>query len=136
MIHAWIVFELNNGVQIKYVRNILNDTNGMAKEYYGYTGEVLVDDFDEQDASAGQVKKDYADLLTLFGNGSVVQEFPESTGNTSILQRHNKSHGIGDIVDIYTTIIKATIARIYIVEQWVPTGRELTSEALPILPII
>ena len=136
MVHAWIVFELTNGVQIKYVRDIVVDTAGLNKEYYGYTGEVGVDGFAEQVGTPGLIKADYIELLSLYGTVDKIQSFPEDSGDTAILIRHNKAHGIGDNVNVYTSVIKVAIARIYIVEQWVPTGRELTSETLPILPLI
>ena len=44
MIRTYIVITLYNNQQIKYVRDVVTDTNGKGGEYYAYTGKTTVVD--------------------------------------------------------------------------------------------
>lgn len=126
MMRAWIIVELNNGTRIKYVRDVINDTNGVATKYYAYTNEA--GDQLANQTGAGKVLGDYN---TIVSNASVVPTvtpllaFPESTGSTATLKRDFYDQGIGRESTITNTIRVDAVSRVYLVEEWMNVDREL-----------
>jgi len=116
---AWIIVELNNGTRIKYVRDVVADTNGVATKYYAYTNEA--GDKLANQTGPGKVLGDYNTMVT---NASVVPTvtpllaFPESTGSTATLARNNYDQGIGKEATITNTIRVDAVSRVYLVEEW------------------
>lgn len=117
MRRAYIMIELKNGVRIKYVRDIVADTNGINKLYYAYTGETndaLVDQ-----TGAGKVMGDFETIIT--NSQSTTEDylsFPESGGAVYLLERNFYDQGLGRDSIMINYIRLDSITRIYLVEEW------------------
>lgn len=126
MMRAWIIVELNNGTRIKYVRDVVADTNGVATKYYAYTNEA--GDQLANQTGAGKVLGDYNTIVT---NASVVPTitpllaFPESAGSTATLKRDFYDQGIGREATMTNTIRVDAISRVYLVEEWMEVDRNI-----------
>lgn len=123
MIRAYIVITLNNNQQIKYVRDVVTDTNGKGGEYYAYTGNAGAT-YDQQTGSAGKVKFDYETLVTSLGTALVsataedkTLKFPESTGSTAYLTRRNKDMSSDKTLTNQIVISAASVSSIKVVQE-------------------
>lgn len=95
MIKAYIAIELSNGNTIKYVRDVVTDSAGVANKYYGYEGpgyqELGMDQVADYDETG--LKKDTTYYFTVAIDGAVASEYSINTGNNtnyaSIIQLMN-----------------------------------------------
>jgi hypothetical protein len=122
MIRAYIIITLNNNSQIKYVRDVVADTNGVAKEYYAYTGNAGATYTDQ--TGAGRVKGDYETLVANLGTALAATlaadkllKFPESGGSTSYLVRRNKDMSADKDLNNQIVIPAIAVASIKVVQE-------------------
>lgn len=126
MRRAHIMVELNNGTRVKYVRNVVTDTHGVATKYYAFTGDT--GDKLANQTGAGKVMGDY---LTLLANSQVDPSttkylaFPEDGGPVSYLSRPFYDQGIGHESIMINYIPLQAISRIYIIEEWMNVDQNL-----------
>lgn len=126
MKRAHIMIELNNGTRIKYVRNVVADTNGVATKYYSYTGDAG-DAYSDQ-TGAGKVKGDFLVLLAnsqVDPSGTKYLAFPEDGGAVSYLSRPFYDQGLGRESFMINYIPLQAISRIYVVEEWMNVDQNL-----------
>lgn len=122
MIRAYILITLNNGQTIKYVRNVVADTNGVGGSYYAYTGNAGAT-YAEQ-TGAGKVKGDFETLVTNLGTAVVsatavdkTLKFPESSGSTAYLVRRNRDMSSDINLNNQIVILASNVASIKVVQE-------------------
>ena len=123
MRRAYIMIELKNGTKIKYVRDTVTDTNGQNTFYYAYTGDPG-DTINEQNTKAGQVLFDFNTLIANSKTADIYLKFPDTT-TTDQLERSYYDQGIGRNSIMIQSIKNDSIARIFLVEEWLNTDQNI-----------
>ncbi len=120
---AYILLELSNGRNIRYVRDKVTDTYGRNKQYYGYLDTTdatgAVDDYEDQITTDGLIKKDLTELLTNYAaaiTGNTFLTFPEYTAATELV-RHNNNFPAADDVETRIMVPATEITTISVIEE-------------------
>lgn len=85
MIKAYIAIELSNGNTIKYVRDVVADSAGVAERYYQYEGpgyqELGMDQVSDYDESG--LKENTTYYFTVAIDGAIAAEYSINTGTNT-----------------------------------------------------
>jgi len=103
-----IQIHLINGTTLSYVRDVVTDTNGKNKEYYGW--DEATELLNDQDDVAGKILHDHASLITSLSSAvTAMLQFPESTPST-VLSRFNQNSTLDKTEDVVQiTIPKSSV---------------------------
>jgi len=127
MIKSYIVIQSENGKGLRYVRDIVNDSNGINGKYYAYTG--LSGDSLADQTGTGKLMGDFLTIKSNIAAATSVNKFlifPESSGDTEVLKRGNQNQTRDVSLSIITSVPIQGIASVIIVEEQIPewfTGR-------------
>ena len=131
-IRSWILIELDNGKNYRYVRDVVyqvtdaGDTHYKGENginYWWTFGDTAGDSWGNQGDSDGKVLTDYNALLSSKATGDTLLKFPENAGDTFVLKRRNYEMS-GDTIGIecynYTKIFTSSISDMSVINEKKP----------------